>query len=80
MTRNAIGRRESAQAMVAAANARFESALEGFKQGLVDMPGLVLARSARAQAERTLALAAEEVGDEASIEELIRAALRSLAS
>ena len=55
VTRNAIGRRESAQAMVAAANARFESALEGFKQGLVDMPGLVLARAARAQAERAWA-------------------------
>jgi len=34
----------------------------------------------RAQAERTLALAGEEVGEDASIEEWIRAALRSLAS
>lgn len=34
----------------------------------------------RAQAERTLALAGEEVGEGASIEDLIRAALRSLAS
>ncbi len=34
----------------------------------------------RPQAERTLALAGEEVGEGASIEELIRAALRSLAS
>jgi len=51
-TRNAIARRESAQAMVRAANARFNSALEGFDQGLVDMPGLLLARAAQAQAER----------------------------
>ena len=38
--------------MVRAANARFNSALEGFDQGLVDMPGLLLARAAQAQAER----------------------------
>lgn len=34
----------------------------------------------RAQAERTLALAARDVGEDASIEQLIRAALRSLSS
>lgn len=53
--RNAIARRESAEVMVAAANARFASALQGFQQGLVDMPGLVLARAARAEAERARA-------------------------
>ena len=53
--RNAIARRESALAMVAAAEARFASALEGFNQGLVDMPALVLARAARAQAQRARA-------------------------
>ena len=54
-TRNAVGRREAAQAMVNAANARFESALSAFEQGLVDMPGLLLARAAQAQAERARA-------------------------
>ena len=54
-TRNAIARRESAQAMVRAANARFDSALDGFERGLVDMPSLLLARSAQAQAERARA-------------------------
>ena len=54
-TRNAVARREASEAMVTAANARFESALSAFKQGLVDMPGLLLARGAQAQAERAQA-------------------------
>ena len=54
-TRNAVARREAAQAMLAAANARFESALSAFEQGLVDMPGLLLARAAQAEAERARA-------------------------
>ena len=54
-TRNAVARREAAQAMVAAADARFESALSAFEQGLLDMPGLLLARGAQAQAERAQA-------------------------
>ncbi|MDG2304452.1 MAG: TolC family protein [Candidatus Binatia bacterium] len=53
--RNAIARRKSVESLVAAANTRFASALEGFNQGLVDMPTLVLARAARAQAERARA-------------------------